>query len=98
MAKPLRVGIVGIVSAYSVHYAEDLGKLPEVGVVGLARLGRDAGYVRDSLSLPWLKGYPKAAAEFEGRWGIPVVESAEELYDRGAQAVAICTEDYLRSR
>ncbi len=98
MAKPLRVGIIGLVSAYALHYAEDLTHLPDVEVVGTAHLGRDAGYIRDSLALPWLKQYPKTIAEYTRRFGVPVVESAEELYARGAEAVVVCTEDYLRSR
>lgn len=98
MSQPLRVGLIGIVSAYSLHYAEDLKKNPDVEVVGTAHLGRGEGYVRDSLDLPWLKKYPKGIAAYEQHFGIPVVESAEELYERGVDAVAICTEDYLRSR
>ena len=97
MAEPLRVGIIGIVSAYSLHYAEDLKKVPGVEVVGTAHLGRGEGYIRDSLELPWLKKYPKELSAYESHFGVPVVESAEELYERGAEAVAICTEDYLRS-
>lgn len=98
MPSPLRVGIIGIVSAYSLHYAEDLQKLPGVEMVGTAHLGRGEGYVRDSLDLPWLKKYPKGIAEYASHFGIPVVESADELYNRGVDAVAVCTEDYLRSR
>jgi predicted dehydrogenase len=98
MAETLRVGIIGIVSAYSLHYAEALTKIPGVEVIGTAHLGRGAGYIRDSLELPWLTSYPKELAAYERHFGVPVVESAEELYERGAQAVAVCTEDSLRSR
>jgi predicted dehydrogenase len=98
MARPLRVGIIGIVSAYSLHYAEDLARLPAVEVVGTAHLGRDEAYIRDSLALPWLQQYPKGLAEYERHFGVPVVASAEELYARGAEAVAVCTEDSLRHR
>lgn len=97
MAKPIRVGIIGIVSAYSLHYAEDLKKIPGVEVVGTAHLGRDRRYIRESLELPWLKKYPKNLDEYEGYFGVPVVASAEDLYRQGVDAVAVCTEDTLRS-
>ena len=98
MPSAVRVGIIGIVSAYSLHYADYLQKIPGVEVVGTAHLGRDDRYVRESLSLPWLTKYPKGIAEYERHFGVPVVESAEELYERGVDAVAVCTEDCLRTR
>ncbi len=98
MTRPLRVGIIGLVSAYSLHYAEDRRQLLGVEVVRTAHLGRDEGYIRDSLTLPWLAGYPKDLAGYTARFGVPVVETAEELYERGAEAVAVCTEDAPRGR
>ncbi|HEX2187081.1 MAG TPA: Gfo/Idh/MocA family oxidoreductase [Chloroflexota bacterium] len=95
---PLRIGLIGLVSAYSLHYAEDLTSMPGVEIAGTVSLGRDERYIRDSLTLPWLASYPKTIQEYERRWNIPVLETTEELYRRGVDAVVICTEDYLRPR
>ena len=98
MAK-IRVGIVGAVSSYSLHYGQALSELPDVEFVGMAFLGRDPKYIRDALNLPWLTKYPKTIEGYAETFGAPVYETAEELIEQGKpDALCICTEDYLREK
>ncbi|MFT5366272.1 MAG: putative dehydrogenase [Candidatus Latescibacterota bacterium] len=99
MAKKLRVGIIGAVSSYSLHYAQALNGLPDVDFVGMTYLGRDPKYIRDALNLPWLTKYPKTIEGYAETFGVPVYESVEELVEQGKpDALCICTEDYLREK
>lgn len=96
MSEKMRVGIVGPVSSYSLHYGRVLSEMPDVEFVGIAHLDRDPKYIRDSLNLRWLSRYPKTMAEYVDRFGGAAYEKPEALIETGgAQAVAICTEDYL---
>jgi len=96
MPKQFRVGIVGPVSSYTLHYAAALSAMPDVEYVGLAHLGRDPAYIEDSLNLPWLARYPKSVEGMQERFGGGLFETPEELIDAtGADAICICTEDYL---
>ncbi|MGH2352894.1 MAG: Gfo/Idh/MocA family protein, partial [Chloroflexota bacterium] len=97
-APPLRVGIVGLISSYSLLVAEELGRVEGVELIGAAHLGRDDRYMADSLALPWLKRFPKDRAGYAETFGVPVVESLDELCAAGAQAVVLGTEEYLRTR
>jgi predicted dehydrogenase len=96
--KPLRVGIVGLISSYSVLYPPDLLTLPGVKLVGAAHLGHDDKYIHDSLAFPWLAKAPKSREAWTTTYDAPLSETAEQLYDSGVDAVVICTEDYLRTR
>lgn len=99
MAEKIRVGIIGAVSSYSLHYGQALGELPNVEFVGMAYLGRDPKYIRDALNLPWLTKYPKTIEGYAETFGVPVYESADELIEKGKpDALCICTEDYLREK
>lgn len=99
MADNIRVGIIGAVSSYSLHYAQALKALPHVEFVGMAYLGRDPKYIRDALNLPWLTKYPKTIEGYAETFDVPVYESADELIAQGKpDALCICTEDYLREK
>ena len=99
MAEKLRVGIIGLVSSYSLHYGQSLSEMDGVDFVGLAHLGRDPKYIRDALNLPWLSKYPKTLEAYAKRFGADIYETANELIDRGKpNALCICTEDYLHQR
>ena len=93
----LRVGIVGLISSYSVLFPPELKQLPGVKLVA-AHLGRDDAYMRDSLGLPWLSKAPKTRAAYATEFDVPLVETPAQLYETGVDAVVICTEDYLRTR
>ena len=96
MAEPFRVGIVGAVSSYTLHYAHALNDMPGIEFGGLAHLGRDPKYIRDALNLPWLGAYPKTLEGYAERFGGGLYEQPEELVDDARlDAVCICTEDYL---
>ena len=98
MADTIRVGIIGAVSSYSLHYGQALSALPNVEFVGMVYLGRDPKYIRDALNLPWLTKYPKTIEGYADAYG-PVYETAEELIEQGKpDALCICTEDYLREK
>jgi predicted dehydrogenase len=87
---------VGPVSSYTLHYAQALNEMPGVEFGGLAHLGRDPKYIRDSLNLHWLSKYPKTLEGYAERFGGGLYERPEELVDgAGLNAVCICTEDYL---
>jgi len=99
MSDPIRVGIIGAVSSYSLFYGEALSAMPNVEFVGMAHLGRDPKYIRDALNLPWLRRLPKTIEGYAETFGAPVYESAEELIEEGKpDALCICTEDYLREK
>jgi predicted dehydrogenase len=99
MAEKIRVGIIGAVSSYSLHYGQALSALPGVDFVGMAYLGREPKYIRDALNLPWLTKYPKTIEGYAETFNVPVFETAEELIERGKpDALCICTEDYLREK
>jgi predicted dehydrogenase len=96
MPQSFRVGVVGAASSYSLHYAQALVKLPDVEYVGQAHLGRDPRYIADSLNLHWLSSYPKTVEGLKERYGGGLYREPEELIDEGgADALCICTEDYL---
>ena len=96
MPDTLRVGIIGAVSSYTLHYASALQKMEGVDFVGIAHLDRDPKYIKAALSLPWLARYPKTAEGFRETWGGEIYEKADALIDEGkADAVCICTEEYL---
>jgi predicted dehydrogenase len=96
MAERFRVGIVGPVSSYTLHYGQALTQMPDVEFGGLAHLGRDPKYIRDALNLPWLGRYPQTLEAYAERFGCQLYEQPEELIDDGElDAVCICTEDYL---
>ena len=97
-AAGLRVGIVGLISSYSVLFPPELRQIPGVKLAGAATLGRDDRYMRDSLALPWLSKAPKTRDAYAKAFDVALCETAEDLYDSGVDAVAICTEDYLRTR
>lgn len=97
MPQNFRVGIVGAVSSYSLHYGRALQELPNVELAGLAHLGRSPKYIKASLNLPWLAKYPKTLEEYAERFGAKIYEQPEELIEaEKLDAVCICTEDYLR--
>ena len=99
MARTFRVGIVGAVSSYSLHYGQALRDMPDVELVGLAHLGRDPKYIRDALNLPWLARYPKTAADMAEAFATTLYEKAEDMVANAApDAVCVCTEDYLHQR
>ncbi|MDP6041064.1 MAG: Gfo/Idh/MocA family oxidoreductase, partial [Candidatus Latescibacteria bacterium] len=98
MSQTIRVGIIGAVSSYSLHYGQALVELPNVEFVGMAYLERDPKYIRDALNLPWLAKYPKTVEGYAEAFG-PVYATAEELIEKGKpDALCICTEDYLREK
>jgi predicted dehydrogenase len=92
------VGIVGLVSSYSVLIADELSRLEGVELAGAADLGRDDRYMADSLTLPWLRQYPKDREAYASRFGVPLYQTVDELYDAGVDAVVLGTEEYLRTR
>ncbi|MEE2753195.1 MAG: Gfo/Idh/MocA family oxidoreductase [Candidatus Latescibacterota bacterium] len=95
----LRVGIIGAVSSYSLHYSETFRDMEGVELAGIAHFDRDPKYIRDALNLPWLAKYPKTVAEMAARFECPAFETIEQLFDEGKpDAICICTEDYLRSK
>lgn len=94
---PIRVGILGAVSSYSLHYSETFRDMDGVELAGLAHFDRDPKYIRDSLSLPWLAKYPKTIEEMADRFKTELYEEADELFERGKpDAICLCMEDYLR--
>jgi predicted dehydrogenase len=97
-AKPLRVGVVGLVSSYSLLIPEALREIPGVRYVGAAHLGRDDRYMADSLDLPWLERFPKDRASYASTFDVPLYETADELFDTGVDAIVLGTEEYLRTR
>jgi UDP-N-acetylglucosamine 3-dehydrogenase len=95
----IRVGIVGAVSSYSLHYSETFRDMEGVELAGIAHFDRDPKYISDALNLPWLEKYPKTVEEMADRFGCPAYETIDELFEKGKpDALAICTEDYLRSK
>ena len=99
MAGKIRVGIIGAVSSYRLHYGQALNALPDVDFVGMAYLGRDPKYIRDALNLPWLTKYPKTVEGYAETFGVPVFETADALIaEAKPDALCICTEDYLREK
>ena len=96
MAETFRVGIVGAVSSYSLHYGRALRDLPDVALVGMAHLGRSEKYIKDSWNLPWLAKYPKTLSGYAQTFATTIYQSLAELVEDGRpDAVCICTEDYL---
>lgn len=96
MSEPFRVGIVGPVSSYTLHYGQALYDMPDVEFVGLAHLGRDPKYIQDALNLFWLSKYPKTLEGYAAKYHCQLYERPEELIDEGqVNAVCICAEDYL---
>ncbi|HAA78486.1 TPA: hypothetical protein DCE37_25585, partial [Candidatus Latescibacteria bacterium] len=86
-------------SSYSLHYPEAFREMEGVEVAGLVHFDRDPKYIRDALNLPWLTKYPKTVEEMGERFGCDVYATMDELLDKGKpDAIAICTEDYLRSK
>ena len=70
-----------------------------VELAGIAHFDRDPKYISDALNLPWLEKYPKTVEEMADRFGCPAYETIDELFEKGKpDALAICTEDYLRSK
>lgn len=95
---PVRIGIIGLVSSYSVLVADELMRLPGAVLVGATHMGRDDQYIADSLALQWLTRFPKSTAGYRETFGVPVFDSVEGLYDAGVDAVVLATEEYLRTR
>ena len=96
MFQKFRVGIVGAVSSYSLHYGRVLQEMPDIDLVGLAHLGRSPKYIKDSLNLPWLAKYPKTLEDYAERFGAKLYEQPRDMIEDGnLDAVCICTEDYL---
>src|SRR5688500_12705820 len=95
--RPLRVGVLGLVSSYSLLIPEVLRTLPGVQLVGAAHMGRDDRYMAASLALPWLKRFPKVQAEYAAHFGVPVYATEDELFDAGVDAVVLGTEEHLRT-
>jgi len=75
MAEKLRVGIIGVVSSYSLHYGQSLSKMDGVDFVGLAHLGRAEFAVGIEIS--------KTLEAYAERFGVDIYETANELIDRG---------------
>lgn len=95
----IRVGIIGAVSSYSLHYSETFRDMEGVELAGLVHFDRDPKYIRDALNLPWLTKYPKTVDGMAERFGCDLYEQVDELFEKGKpDAIAICTEDYLRSK
>ena len=46
MKPKFRVGIVGAVSSYSLHYGQTLWDMPGIELASLAYLGRDPKYIK----------------------------------------------------
>ena len=97
-APPLRVGIVGLVSSYSLLVADALRSVPGAQLIGTACLGRDDAYIAASLELPWLHRFPKSRQAYAEFFDVPVHDDVEALYDSGVEAVVLGTEEYLRTR
>lgn len=96
MTEPFRVGIVGPVSSYTLHYGRALSDMPDVEFAGLAHLGRDPKYIKSALNLHWLSRYPKTMEGYAEQFGCALYEQPEEMIDDAKlDAVCICTEDYL---
>ena len=96
MTEKFRVGIIGATSSYTLHYGQAFQKMPDVGLVGLAHLGRSPKYIKDSLNLPWLANYPKTLEEYSKRFGVEIYEFPEEMIENGKpDSLCITTEDYL---
>ncbi len=94
---PIRVGILGAVSSYSLHYSETIRDMEGVELAGLVHFDRDPKYIRDSLSLHWLAKFPKTIEEMAERFRTELYEEADELYEKGKpDAVCLCMEDYHR--
>ena len=68
MAKKLRVGIIGAVLSYSLHYGQSLGEMKDVAFVRLAYLGRNPKCIWDVLNLSWLSKYPKNLEAYAERF------------------------------
>ncbi|HCK10940.1 Gfo/Idh/MocA family oxidoreductase [bacterium] len=95
----IRIGVIGAVSSYSLHYSDTFNKLDGVELAGLVHFDRDPKYIRDALNLPWLTKFPKTIEGMAKRFECPVYEQIEELFEKGKpDAIAICTEDYLRPK
>ena len=96
MIQKFRVGIVGAVSSYSLHYGRALKEMPDAELVGLAHLGRSPKYIKDALNLPWLTRYPKTLEDYVEQFGVKLYEQPKDMIEDGKlDAVCICTEDYL---
>jgi len=97
MPKEFRVGLVGSVSSYTLHFGAELSNMPGVRLMGLAHLDRDPEYIRSSLDLPWLTRYPKTLAGMAEAFRCPLYGEPEEMIDAGKlDGVCITTEDALR--
>lgn len=95
---PLRLGVIGLVSSYSLLIPEALREIPDVRYVGAAHLGRDDRYMADALDLPWLKRFPKQRDAYAAAFDVPLYETADALFDAGVDAIVLGTEEYLRTR
>ena len=97
MPQEFRVGIVGPVSSYTLHFGEALSNMPGVKLMGLAHLDRDPEYIKDALALPWLAKYPKTVEGMAEAFRCPLYEQPEEMIEAGKlDGLCITTEDYLR--
>ena len=95
----IRVGIIGAVSSYTLHYSEIFRDMEGIELAGIVHFDRDPKYIRDALNLPWLTKYPKTVEEMSARFGCDVYEQIDDLFEKGKpDALCICTEDYLRSK
>ena len=95
----IRVGIIGAVSSYTLHYSEIFRDMEGVELAGIVHFDRDPKYIRDALNLPWLRKYPKTVEEMSAGFGCDVYEQIDDLFEKGKpDALCICTEDYLRSK
>ncbi len=95
----IRVGIIGAVSSYSLHYSQTFLDMEGVELAGIVHFDRDPKYIRDALNLPWLAKFPNTVDEMGTRFDCHVYEQIDELFEKGKpDAICICTEDYLRSK
>lgn len=77
MKPKFRVGIVGAVSSYSLHYGQTLRDMPGIELAGLAYLGRDPKYIKHSLNLPWLAKYPKTLEGYAETFKTQIYETVD---------------------
>lgn len=91
-----RVGVVGAASSFSFIFADSLVQAEDVTYAGMAYMGRDPKYIKDSLALPWLKDVPKTIEDYAAHYDVPVYETVDELIEKGhIDGLCVATEDYL---
>lgn len=99
MADGIRVGIIGLASAYAALYAEALAEMDAANLVAVCSLGRDDQFLHQALAGLPPDRYPTTVSGFAERYGVDVQDDPGEFFDEGAlDAVVICTEDALRVR